>query len=167
MYKIGNISFQPVSLEAFTTSLVNCEGILTTAGFETPSEAIFMGKKLCVVPMKNQFEQLCNATFLEQMGVQVIYHLKKESSVLKEWTESSEVLQINYPDQTRYLFQKILSKHRVSETLTLKQWMQSYISARSIQFKTNVQRGDRFVSFNMRSKNELVKEFLIKLFDRN
>ena len=166
-YQISNIRFHPVSMEDFTNSFVNCQGILTTAGFETPSEALFMGKKLCVVPMKNQYEQLCNATFLEEMGVKVIYHLKKESEMLNEWVESKVTLRIDYPDQTRYLFQKILSKHRVSETLTLKQWMQSYISARSIQFKTIVQRGDRFVSFSMRSKNELVKEFLIKLFDRN
>jgi uncharacterized protein (TIGR00661 family) len=166
-YRFRNISFHPVSMERFTDSFVNCQGILTTAGFETPSEALFMGKKLCVVPMKNQYEQLCNATFLETMGVKVIYHLKKESEILTQWVESDDTLQIDYPDRTRYLLMNILSKHRVAETLTLKQWMQSYFSARSIQFKTIVQRGDRLVSFNMRSKNDLLREFLMRLFDRN
>ena len=62
----------------FTESFTTCEGILYGARFETPSEAIQMGKKLLVIPMKHQYEQHCNAAAAEQLGVPVIKSLKKK-----------------------------------------------------------------------------------------
>jgi uncharacterized protein (TIGR00661 family) len=64
-----NISFLPVSKAAFNKSLIHCQGIITSAGFETPAEALYLKKKLMVVPIKGQYEQLCNAAALEKMGV--------------------------------------------------------------------------------------------------
>ncbi len=46
-----------------------CEGILCNAGFETPAEALFMDKKLFVIPIHNQYEQECNACALDKMGI--------------------------------------------------------------------------------------------------
>ncbi|WP_321369034.1 glycosyltransferase family protein [uncultured Draconibacterium sp.] len=57
-YTKGSIRFNPVSLDGFNQSFVSCSGIVCTAGFETPAEALFMGKKLCVIPMKNQYNRL-------------------------------------------------------------------------------------------------------------
>jgi hypothetical protein len=37
---------------------------LCNAGFETPAEALFMDKKLFVIPIHNQYEQECNACAL-------------------------------------------------------------------------------------------------------
>jgi uncharacterized protein (TIGR00661 family) len=68
----GNILFIPVGKAAFNESLVNCTGIITGAGFETPAEALYLGKKLLVIPIKGQYEQLCNAAALEQMGVKTL-----------------------------------------------------------------------------------------------
>ncbi|MFA9388370.1 MAG: glycosyltransferase family protein [Prolixibacteraceae bacterium] len=166
-YQIGNISFQPVSLEKFTTSFVNCTGILTTAGFETPSEALFMGKKLCVVPMKNQYEQLCNATFLEYMGVKVIHRLKKDKNVLDEWIESSSVIKINYPDQTRDLFQQIVAKHHTASSWSILQWFQSNFVIKTLQFKAISLRGGRLISLSFREKNDSVVELVKRIFGRN
>ena len=71
-YAVGNVHFQPVSLDDFTKSFLSCTGLICTAGFEGPAEAIFMGKKLCVIPMKKQYEQYCNAAFLKSMGIKVL-----------------------------------------------------------------------------------------------
>jgi uncharacterized protein (TIGR00661 family) len=68
-YKSGNISLLPVNKESFNKSLINCKGIITGAGFETPAEALFLGKKLMCIPIKGQYEQLCNAAALENMGI--------------------------------------------------------------------------------------------------
>jgi uncharacterized protein (TIGR00661 family) len=65
----GNILFIPVSKAAFNKSLTNCSGIITGAGFETPAEALYLGKKLMVIPIRGQYEQYCNAAALEKMGV--------------------------------------------------------------------------------------------------
>jgi len=43
-------------------------GVFCGAGFETPAEAMFLKKKLMVIPMKGQYEQQCNAAALEEIG---------------------------------------------------------------------------------------------------
>jgi uncharacterized protein (TIGR00661 family) len=107
-YQNGNIHVSPVSFEQFTRSFITCNGILCSAGFETPAEAIFMGKKLCVVPMKNQYEQACNAAFLEKMGIPVLPELKNQHRKIEAWLEQAEVLHINYPDETKGILRKVL-----------------------------------------------------------
>ena len=107
-YQIGNIRIHPIALHQFTESFTTCQGILCTAGFETPAEAIFMGKKLCVIPMKGQYEQTCNAAFLEKMGVLVLPELKNQHTKIEEWLKQTEFLHINYPDETKQILEKIL-----------------------------------------------------------
>ncbi|WP_374164895.1 glycosyltransferase family protein [Arcticibacter sp. MXS-1] len=101
-YMAGNINVQPVSNEAFIKSMASASGVLCGAGFETPAEALYMGKKLLVVPMKNQYEQHLNAAALSEMGVPVISALDDSASPrLSDWLQYGKPLQINYPDITR------------------------------------------------------------------
>ena len=65
----NNISLLPVDRHLFTKSLVGCSGIITGGGFETPAEALHLGKKLMTIPITNHYEQQCNAVALEQLGV--------------------------------------------------------------------------------------------------
>jgi uncharacterized protein (TIGR00661 family) len=65
----GNISYYPVDNRIFTQSLVNCHGIITGGGFETPAEALYLGKKLLSIPIRGQYEQQCNAAALAAMGI--------------------------------------------------------------------------------------------------
>jgi uncharacterized protein (TIGR00661 family) len=66
---VENIEFMPVSREAFSQSMIGCLGIITGAGFETPAEALWLGKKLMVIPIGGQYEQDCNAEALKRMGI--------------------------------------------------------------------------------------------------
>jgi uncharacterized protein (TIGR00661 family) len=109
-YQAGNIRFSPVSLEEFTNSFINCDGILCSAGFETPAEAIFMGKKLCVIPMNNQYEQKCNAALLEHLGVTVLTNLAEAYLTLKIWLNTSTVIHFDYPDETREILKEVVLK---------------------------------------------------------
>lgn len=107
-YQKGHILFRPVSLDGFSESFVNCRGILCTAGFETPAEAIFMGKKLCVIPMKNQYEQACNAAFLESMGIPVLPSLQGQTEAIGRWLKKPVALKINYPDETAAILKRTM-----------------------------------------------------------
>ena len=107
-YKSQNVQFHPVSLEGFTESFTSCNGILCTAGFETPAEAIFMGKKLCVVPMKNQYEQSCNAAFLEKIGITVLPELENHQETIRQWLNENQRLVINYPDNINEILERIV-----------------------------------------------------------
>lgn len=110
-YTIGSIQFHPVSLEGFTESFLSCTGLICTAGFEGPAEAIFLGKKLCVIPMKDQYEQYCNAAYLKSMGIKVLDHFTNSHLELTDWIENSTAIQIGFPDLTVEILESILKKH--------------------------------------------------------
>jgi len=110
-YIVGNLHFQPVSLDEFTKSFLSCTGLICTAGFEGPAEAIFMGKKLCVIPMKKQYEQYCNAAFLKSMGINVLNDFSDSGPAIQDWIENSEPLQIRFPDMTNVILSNIISRH--------------------------------------------------------
>jgi uncharacterized protein (TIGR00661 family) len=91
--KQNNISFIPVDKDAFNKSLINCHGIITNSGFETPAEALSLGKKLLVIPIKGQYEQLCNATALEEMGIQKINSLDENfSDTFTNWINKKNTI---------------------------------------------------------------------------
>ena len=104
-----NIWIRPIENEAFLQSMAASKAVLCGAGFETPAEAIFMGKKLLVIPMKNQYEQQCNAAALAEMGIRTLKSLKKKYVLeIKTWLEHSRALQIDFPDETESIVEKIL-----------------------------------------------------------
>ena len=75
-YEEGNVQIFPVNNnEAFNHSLANCEGLLTGGGFEGPAEALFLQKKVMMIPMKGQYEQQCNALAASKLGVLVIHQI--------------------------------------------------------------------------------------------
>ncbi|MCD6067772.1 MAG: glycosyltransferase-distantly-related protein [Bacteroidetes bacterium] len=111
-YKEKNISIFPIQTEAFLQSMAASNGVLCNAGFGTTSEALFLKKKLLVVPMKKQYEQHCNAAMLKSMGVPVIKKLnKKFREDIAEWIDSSKVVKVNYPDMTEQIIDTIITNH--------------------------------------------------------
>ncbi len=106
--KHGNVSILPISGDRFADDMAYADGVLCGAGFETPAEALFMNKKLLVIPMKGQYEQQCNAAALALMGVPVIKSLKtKHNDTIASWLESDERVTVFYPDQTRMVIRKL------------------------------------------------------------
>lgn len=100
-YHIGKLSVYPVNKEEFEASMTSAKGVLCGAGFETPAEALFLGKKLMVVPMKSQYEQHYNAAALKIMGVPVLKSVKKKRlPEIEEWVESSWGTSVDYPNIT-------------------------------------------------------------------
>ena len=101
-YYLANISVFPITNDEFVADMANSNGVLCGAGFETPAEALFLKKKLMVIPMKGQYEQKCNAAALELMGVPVIKNLKeKHFDKISQWLESDKKVEVDYPDQTK------------------------------------------------------------------
>ncbi len=109
-----NIFIQPINNERFIESMASAEGVLCGAGFETPAECLFMGKKLMVIPMKNQYEQHFNAAALRTMGVPVIKELTVNShSSIREWTRNGQRITVNYPEISNEVVELIVN-HRES-----------------------------------------------------
>ena len=104
----GNIQFFPVDRALFNQSLIHCTGIITGGGFETPAEAIHLGKKIISVPIRGQYEQVCNAAALEKLGVRCLKNIDEIfSSVFYYWLTAKPVC-MNYsksiPEALEYLF---------------------------------------------------------------
>lgn len=107
-----NISLQPIGNEAFIKSMASSAGVLCGAGFETPAEAMYMGKKLIVIPMKSQYEQHCNAAALKHLGVPVMKSLKKKHlHVLENWILHGQPISINFPDNTAEIVRMLVENH--------------------------------------------------------
>ncbi len=101
-YTVANVLITPINNQQFNQSLASCEGLFTGGGFEGPSEALFLGKKILVAPMKYQYEQQCNAYALKQMGFPVIWSSNKNwLPILKDFVAQSQTCQIDFPNETQ------------------------------------------------------------------
>lgn len=67
--KIDNIILKGISEETFYKDLVNCKGVVTHSGFQLTSECLYLGKKLGVIPINYQIEQIYNTKKLKSLGV--------------------------------------------------------------------------------------------------
>ncbi|MEZ4906172.1 MAG: glycosyltransferase family protein [Saprospiraceae bacterium] len=109
-YKTANIEIFKIDKEKFTTSIVNCTGIVCNAGFETTSEALFLGKKMMAIPQKNQYEQQCNTHLLNLLGVHSIDKIdNKKYDIFRYWIESDQKIQLEFPDMPYNIVERILS----------------------------------------------------------
>jgi hypothetical protein len=82
----GNVRLLPVSAEGFAASLAQGAGLFTSAGFQSPAEALYLGKPVFAVPQVRQYEQLLNAAGLEAAGETVFYgSLREAMPAFREW----------------------------------------------------------------------------------
>ncbi len=65
----GNLHLRPFSREGFLRDLCECGGVICNAGFELPSEALHLGKRILAKPLSGQIEQKSNALALGQLGL--------------------------------------------------------------------------------------------------
>ncbi|WP_417800400.1 glycosyltransferase family protein [Tenacibaculum sp.] len=104
-----NITILPINDDAFIRSMASAKGIVCGAGFATPTEALYLRKKLLVIPMKNQYEQQCNAVSLKEMGVTVVKKLsKKQLPKIEKWINTNKVVKVHYPDVTEDILDAII-----------------------------------------------------------
>ncbi len=56
-----NLFFHQLSDTRFMEKMAGCNGLISSAGFESVCEAFWLGKPVYMVPVEGHFEQLCNA----------------------------------------------------------------------------------------------------------
>lgn len=108
-YTEGNITYYPVNQKQFNESLISCEGIITGGGFETPAEALYLRKKVLSIPIRDHYEQECNAAALKKMGVPVVYEVGDDfDTIIGNWMNTAVIypkIQANtIPETLQYLF---------------------------------------------------------------
>ncbi|MEY3591376.1 MAG: hypothetical protein RLZZ38_332 [Bacteroidota bacterium] len=108
-YRVDDVFIEPISQFRFQESLLSATGVLAGAGFELPAEALFLGKKVLVIPMKGHYEQTCNALGAQKVGAMTIpeldllYHRQ-----INYWLTQASPSPMHYKDDTAQILERIL-----------------------------------------------------------
>ena len=81
-----NLICHPIHNEKFQEKMLSCHAFISQAGFDSIAEVLFLKKPVLVMPIKNQFEQYCNAAALQEIGVVVLNDL--DHSKIKAWIQN-------------------------------------------------------------------------------
>lgn len=107
----NNIHFIPVNNHLFNKSLINCTGIITGGGFETPAEALYLGKKLMCIPIRGQYEQLCNAAAVEKFNVPVIDKISAGfDKHVMQWLQATGPEKLTLHNSTEEIVEIVIEK---------------------------------------------------------
>ncbi|WP_162047511.1 MJ1255/VC2487 family glycosyltransferase [Vibrio taketomensis] len=122
--KVDNIEFYPLSLDGFHHHLNRCAGIIANGGFELPSEALTLGKKLLLKPLAGQFEQLSNVATLEHLGLATGMD-SLDASKVRAWLDEDPGEKVHYPDVASAIVDWLLKGDWDNkQTLTEQLWSQ-------------------------------------------
>jgi len=106
-----NLTLLPIDNKTFTNSLIQCHGIITAGGFETPAEALYLKKKLLSIPILNHFEQECNGAAMQKLGVTVIKKIDKNfNQVFTEWVQAENKTQFTLTHSTEEIVNLLMQK---------------------------------------------------------
>ena len=120
--KYGNIEVFPFSREGFQKNLRECKSVLSNAGFELNSEALHMGRRIMVKPLRGQVEQLSNVVALENLGFAKASQTLS-SKVIQAWLEGSKVVRVTYPNVAKGIAEWIAAGAEMSiEELSQQLW---------------------------------------------
>jgi uncharacterized protein (TIGR00661 family) len=98
----NNLHVHQINDKKFLELMAGSKGLITTAGFESVCEAMYMGKPVLMVPVEDHYEQYCNAKDAERAGagvhsrtfdidklIEYIAKSKNNKTEFREWVQSS------------------------------------------------------------------------------
>ncbi|RYU86922.1 glycosyl transferase [Mucilaginibacter terrigena] len=111
-YREGTVNVFPINNEAFNNSLASCAGLLTGGGFEGPAEALFLGKKVLMIPMRGQYEQQCNALSASKLGVEVVHTINHDFvGRINNWLADDRRIPVDFPDETAQIVDNMVKTY--------------------------------------------------------
>lgn len=97
-----NLTFHRLSDVKFLEMMAGCRGFVTTAGFESVCEAMYLGKPVFMVPVGGHYEQECNALDAKRAGagiwstkfelddfMQYLPQHKTDPTAFRTWVDSA------------------------------------------------------------------------------
>jgi uncharacterized protein (TIGR00661 family) len=66
--KHGNCTLKEFSEDGFVDDLASARAVVANGGLSLIGEAVFLGKPVFSLPVRNQYEQVLNARYLEELG---------------------------------------------------------------------------------------------------
>lgn len=93
----GNCEFRKTSAEHFLQDLASCRGIIATAGFSLLSECLYFRKKMLLLPVGGQYEQVINARYAERLGL-ALSRSSLDAATLTEYLDILDTPIANHGD---------------------------------------------------------------------
>ena len=100
----SNVLVKGFSRSGFQDSLHNTDGVICNAGFELASEALSLGRKIMVKPLKGQMEQASNALALSELGFGLATPKINKQSI-QRFLSTARSAYVAYPDVPALLAQ--------------------------------------------------------------
>lgn len=118
---VKNITLKPFSNMTFKQDLMRCDSLITNAGFQLISEALFLGKPILCKPQKGQPEQEHNAKILDELQYATV---AKEINVkiIKDWINNSKKIKIDFSDPTNLIIDIIENREKDFSNEIKKLW---------------------------------------------
>lgn len=109
-YSVDNVQVFPVNRTAYSRDLLSAKAVVIGSGFQGTSEALYLRKKLLTIPMFDQYEQLCNAAALEELGVRVVNRIDDNfQHTIRDWLEGPNACSYHFEPQPEKMVERILS----------------------------------------------------------
>lgn len=114
--KIKNCVFKERSTDGFLNDLAGCAGVIASAGFSLISECMHLRKKMLLLPLAGQYEQMINAHYIEKLDLGIGCE-KLDERVLRKFIKEIDKPMPNdetilWPDNEQYfkILQDVLNK---------------------------------------------------------
>lgn len=98
---VRNYELFPDPNKDFAASLARCKAVITSAGHQTLSEAVTLGKPVFAIPQRGQFEQRLNARMLVESGWGMKGRFSNLSSSLGAFIRNVDAFPL-YSDKEEY-----------------------------------------------------------------
>ena len=88
-----NLFFHKINDQKFLSMMANAKGLVSTAGFESVCEAMYLGKPVFMVPVEGHYEQYCNSRDAYKAGAGLYdkkFHISRFMSYLASYRNNGE-----------------------------------------------------------------------------
>lgn len=103
---LGSCIFKARSTEGFLADVAGSKGVVASAGFSLLSECMHFRKKLLVLPLDGQYEQMVNAEYVEMLGLGVKSQQLDEQAMARLIMETEKPVsndrRILWPDNNKF-----------------------------------------------------------------
>jgi len=111
-----NCIFKKRSTEGFLADLAGAKGVIASAGFSLISECMYLKKKMLMLPLAGQYEQIINAHYIEKLGLGISAEKLDEAVLTRFLDELDKPMpddeRIIWPDNDKFfeILQEVLNR---------------------------------------------------------
>ena len=112
----NNCIFKKRSTEGFLADLAGARGVIASAGFSLISECMYLKKKMLLLPLAGQYEQIINAHYVQKLGLGISSEKLDEAIIARFLDELDKPMpsdeRIIWPDNDRFfqILQEVLNR---------------------------------------------------------